>query len=112
MANASKARAPFAPWDRREIAGAFSVEETARRAGHYKWTEMKLFEALGGWIVQAQADGAIDRSLPAELVLYTLYARACDPVPLVLKAGGQYRHEEIVELVLRTCFSGLAGRPS
>ncbi|MFZ9392365.1 MAG: hypothetical protein ACO28P_00280 [Ilumatobacteraceae bacterium] len=50
MANASKARAPFAPWDRREIAGAFSVEETARRAGHYKWTEMKLFEALGGWI--------------------------------------------------------------
>ncbi len=50
MAQASKARAPFAPWDRREIAGAFSVEETARRAGHYKWTEMKLFEALGGWI--------------------------------------------------------------
>jgi hypothetical protein len=50
MANASKARAPCAPWDRREIAGAFSVEETARRAGHYKWTEMKLFEALGGWI--------------------------------------------------------------
>ena len=86
----------------------------AELLGHKRYLEllMQVSEALGGWIVQAQADGAIDRSLPAELVLYTLYARACDPVPLVLKAGGQYRHEEIVELVLRTCFSGLAGRPS
>jgi hypothetical protein len=30
--------------------GSFSVEETARRVGNYKWTEMKLFEALGGWV--------------------------------------------------------------
>jgi hypothetical protein len=28
----------------------FDVEESARRIGHYKWTEMKLFEALGGWV--------------------------------------------------------------
>jgi hypothetical protein len=33
-------------------------------------------------------------------------------VPLVLKAGGRYAQEEIIEFVLRTCFSGLAGRPS
>jgi hypothetical protein len=47
---APTARAPFAPWDRRDIPGRFSVEETARRVGNYKWTEMKLFEALGGWV--------------------------------------------------------------
>ena len=46
----STARAPFAPWDRRDLPGSFDVVETARRVGHYKWTEMKLFEALGGWI--------------------------------------------------------------
>ncbi len=50
MANSSKARAPFAPWDRRELPGAFSVEETARRVGNYKWIEMRLFEVLGGWV--------------------------------------------------------------
>jgi len=50
MADPKKPRPAFAPWDRRELPGAFSVEETARRVGHYKWTEMKLFEALGGWI--------------------------------------------------------------
>jgi hypothetical protein len=50
MADPKKPRPAFAPWDRRELPGSFSVEETARRVGHYKWTEMKLFEALGGWI--------------------------------------------------------------
>jgi len=50
MADPKKPRAAFAPWDRRELPGAFSVEESARRAGNYKWIEMKLFEALGGWV--------------------------------------------------------------
>ena len=50
MADPKKPRPAFAPWDRRELPGAFNVEETARRVGHYKWIEMKLFEALGGWI--------------------------------------------------------------
>ena len=43
-------RPPFAPWDRRDLPGAFDVAETARRVGNYKWAEMKLFEALGGWV--------------------------------------------------------------
>ena len=50
MADPYKARAPFAPWDRRTLPGLFDVEETARRVGNYKWAEMKLFEALGGWV--------------------------------------------------------------
>ena len=50
MADPKKPRAPFAPWDRRELPGAFDVEESARRVGNYKWIEMKLFEALGGWV--------------------------------------------------------------
>ena len=50
MADGKKARAPFSPWDRRDLPGAFDVDETARRVGHYAWVETKLFEALGGWI--------------------------------------------------------------
>lgn len=26
------------------------MEESARRVGHYKWIEMRLFEVLGGWV--------------------------------------------------------------
>ncbi|HEX4867431.1 MAG TPA: hypothetical protein VFV32_07360 [Acidimicrobiales bacterium] len=50
MADPKKPRAPFAPWDRRELPGTFTVEESARRVGHYKWIEMRLFEVLGGWV--------------------------------------------------------------
>jgi hypothetical protein len=50
MADPRKPRQAFAPWDRRELPGAFNVEETAKRVGHYKWIEMRLFEALGGWV--------------------------------------------------------------
>ncbi len=50
MTDHAKPRSPFAPWDRRELPGIFSVEESARRVGHYKWAEIKLFEVLGGWV--------------------------------------------------------------
>lgn len=50
MADPSAPRSPFAPWDRRELPGLFTVDESARRVGHYKWIEMRLFEALGGWV--------------------------------------------------------------
>jgi hypothetical protein len=50
LADPKKPRAPFAPWDRRELPGIFSVEESARRVGNYKWIEMRLFEVLGGWV--------------------------------------------------------------
>lgn len=47
---ASVARPAFAPWDRRELPGAFSVEESARLVGSYAWVETRLFEAMGGWV--------------------------------------------------------------
>ena len=28
----------------------FDLEETAKRIGHYAWIELRLFEALGGWV--------------------------------------------------------------
>jgi hypothetical protein len=67
-------------------------------------------DRIGHWITEAQAQGRIDAALPPLVVLYTLYARACDPVVSFLKDGGQYSDAEIVEFVLRTCFDGLAAR--
>lgn len=71
---------------------------------------MELSDKLGAWIVQAQREGALDPALPAELVLYTLYARACDPVPAVLKSGGRFTDDEVVDWVITTCFCGLKGQ--
>lgn len=66
-------------------------------------------ERLGHWIDAAQQDGSLAR-LPPEVVLYTLFARACDPVTDYLKISGNYRDEEIVELITSTCFAGLESR--
>ena len=72
---------------------------------------MAVSDTLGEWILQAQRDGSIDPALPPEVVLYTLFARACDPVPGFLKAGGQHSDGQIVDWVLATCMNGLAARP-
>ena len=72
---------------------------------------MTLSDQLGAWIVQAQADGDIATSLPAEVVLYTLFSRACDPVLGFLQAGDRYSDEQIIDWVMCSCFDGLAARP-
>jgi TetR/AcrR family transcriptional regulator, regulator of autoinduction and epiphytic fitness len=71
---------------------------------------LRVSDLLGEWIQQAQADGDIDPALPPEVVLYTIYARACDPVPAFLKAGGAFTDEQIVDLVQATCWNGLRAR--
>ena len=68
---------------------------------------MEISDQMGGWIDAAQADGSLSSKIPPVLVMYTLYARACDPVPGFLKAGGQHSDDEIIDLVLATCFDGL-----
>jgi len=73
---------------------------------------IEVSDRLGAWIEAAQADGSISGNLPAIAVLYTLYARACDPVLEFLKMGGQHQDEEIIDLVISTCFDGLNTRPS
>ncbi len=71
---------------------------------------MALSDELGEWIMQARSAGALDTRLPPEAVLYTLFARACDPVLGFLKAGGQYSDDQIIDWVMATCFEGLVAR--
>lgn len=70
---------------------------------------LELSDQLGEWILAAQGWGDIDPALPPELALYTLFARACDPVVGLLKAGGQHSDEQIVEWITATTFRGLSG---
>ncbi|AEG91185.1 transcriptional regulator, TetR family-like protein [Ramlibacter tataouinensis TTB310] len=76
----------------------------------YLDTLMEISDELGGWIEAAQKEGSVNPKLPALAVLYTLYARGCDPVLGFLQSSGQHSDEEIVELVLSTCFDGLRNR--
>ncbi|MDO9073653.1 MAG: TetR/AcrR family transcriptional regulator [Rubrivivax sp.] len=68
---------------------------------------LQVSERLGRWIQQAQADGDIDPALPPEIVLLTVYARGCDPVPVFLKASGNFSDEQITDWVMTVCLRGL-----
>ena len=71
---------------------------------------IEVSDRLGEWIEAAQAQGLINRSLPAIAVLYTLYARACDPVLEFLRMGGQHDDAQIIDMVMSSCFEGLVAR--
>jgi hypothetical protein len=38
------------PWERPDVPSAFTLEETARRLGSCRWVELRLYEAMGGWV--------------------------------------------------------------
>lgn len=71
---------------------------------------IEISDQLSGWINAAQAQGSLNPKLPTIAVLYTLYARACDPVLEFLEMSGLHSDEEIVNLVMSTCFEGLNAR--
>jgi AcrR family transcriptional regulator len=68
---------------------------------------MQLSDELGAWITEAQAAGRLDAALPPELVLYQLYARACDPVLGALRASGTHSDAQVVTWLVDHCFRGL-----
>jgi TetR/AcrR family transcriptional regulator, regulator of autoinduction and epiphytic fitness len=87
-----------------------SLRATLMASKDYMDGLMEVSDALGGWIEEAQAKGQINKALPAVAVLYTLFARACDPVLEFLKMGEQHTDEQILDLVMSTCFEGLNAR--
>jgi len=86
------------------------LTESLRANRQYTDRLMALSDRLGVWILQAQASGSLRAGLPPELVLYTLFARACDPVLGLLKSTGQYTDAQIIDWLVATTFDGLASR--
>jgi AcrR family transcriptional regulator len=87
-----------------------SLRATLMASSTYMDGLMMVTDVLGTWIEQAQAEGQINTQLPAVAVLYTLYARACDPVLEFLKMGNDLSDDEVLDIVMRTCFEGLQAR--
>jgi AcrR family transcriptional regulator len=73
---------------------------------------MQVSDRLGEWITAGQAEGTLNPRLPPEMVLYTLFAQACNPVLSLLKAGENYSDEQVIEMLLSSCFDGLSAATS
>jgi len=84
-----------------------SLSESLQANDAYMDRLISLSNRLSIWITEAQTSGQLKADLPPELVLYTLFARACDPVVALLKSSGQYTTRQIVDWVTTTTFHGL-----
>jgi AcrR family transcriptional regulator len=84
-----------------------SLRETLLNNTRYISRLMDLNELMGQMIERAKSDGAIRKDLPTEVVLFTIYARSCDPTLDYLRIGDQYSEDQVIEFLMSTCFNGL-----
>ena len=66
-----------------------------------------LSDLMGQLIEKAKSEGSIRQDLPTEVVLFTVYARSCDPTLDYLRMGDQYTDDQVIHFLLTTCFDGL-----
>ncbi|MCA3133593.1 MAG: TetR/AcrR family transcriptional regulator [Betaproteobacteria bacterium] len=60
-------------------------------------------------VAAAQAQGVIDPELPADVVVFALYARTCDPAVEYLRMTGHYTNQQVIDYLVRVAFAGLRG---
>ncbi len=84
-----------------------SLREALLNNTRYISRLMDLNELMGELIEKARSQGAIRADLPTEVVLFTIYARSCDPTLDYLRTSELYDDEQVIGFLLSTCFDGL-----
>jgi len=59
-------------------------------------------------VAEAAEKGALRSDLPVPVMLYAIYARSCDPSFEYLRQSGEWSDEEIISMMVSSCFDGLA----
>lgn len=65
-------------------------------------------EALAQLVEQGIEAGELRSDLPVPVLLFTVYARSCDPSFDFLRASGEFSDEQVIDFMVATCFDGLA----
>lgn len=88
--------------------------ENSALVAHLKQTQayinnlIEISDTLGEWIEQAKQDNQLNTDMPSIVILYTLYARSCDPVLTFLQQSDLFDDKTIINMVTKTCFEGLS----
>jgi AcrR family transcriptional regulator len=84
------------------------VREMLMRNLKYVGKVIKLNSQLEKLVLQAQKNGEINPDLPSDVVLYSYYARTCDPAVEYLQRFSKMEREDIVRYMLEVCFDGVS----
>ena len=77
----------------------------------YTMRALKLNNALVKLVRDAQKTGQMRKDLPEDVILYSFYARTCDPSVEFLRLYSKLSNAEIVEHTLSVYFGGVGSKP-
>jgi TetR/AcrR family transcriptional regulator len=84
-----------------------AVRDMLTRNLSYVAKVLKLNSQLEKLVQQAQKSGELNPDLPTDVILYSYYARTCDPAVDYLLRFSKMEKDAIVKHMLRVCFEGL-----
>ena len=84
-----------------------AVREMLMRNLKYVGRVIKLNSQLEKLVIAAQKDGHLSKNLSSDVILFSYYARSCDPAVEYLQRFSKMDRDLIVENMLRVCFQGL-----
>jgi AcrR family transcriptional regulator len=83
------------------------VRDMLMRNVKYMLRVVKLNRQLEGLVKQAQKDGDLNAALPSDVILFSYYARTCDPAVEFLSKFSKMSDDAIVQHMLTVAFKGL-----
>ncbi|EOA02568.1 TetR family transcription regulator protein [Herbaspirillum frisingense GSF30] len=82
------------------------VRDMLMRNVKYVMRVLKLNGQLEKLVKEAQKSGELDAALPSDVILYSYYARTCDPAVDYLQKFSKMSTEDIVKYMLHVAFNG------
>ncbi|MGK5015027.1 TetR/AcrR family transcriptional regulator [Janthinobacterium sp. 75] len=83
------------------------VRDMLIRNVKYMLRVMKLNRQLEALVKLAQQQGQLNRELPTDVVLFSYYARTCDPAVEYLQKYSKMESDDIIRHMLKVSFEGL-----
>ncbi|SDF74907.1 MULTISPECIES: TetR/AcrR family transcriptional regulator [unclassified Duganella] len=83
------------------------VRDMLMRNVKYMLRVVKLNRQLEALVKQGQKEGLLNASLPSDVILFSYYARTCDPAVEFLSKYSKMSNDAIVQHMLTVAFKGL-----
>jgi AcrR family transcriptional regulator len=87
------------------------VRDMLIRNVKYMLRIMKLNRQLEALVKQAQQQGTLNSELPTDVILFSYYARTCDPAVEYLQKYSKMAPDDIVRHMLKVAFEGVQAHP-
>jgi AcrR family transcriptional regulator len=88
-----------------------TLRESLLRNMTYLGRVMQINQRMTALITAAKKNNTLRNDLPDDVILYTIYARSCDPTVDYLRMFGKLSDPQIIDHTIDICFSGLASAP-